>query len=207
MITYHRLWELLKEKGISTYDLIHTYGISASQINRWKHGRDIKLSTLNLFCAILECTPFDILYYVPSELEQISFNERKITVVSDAPETSKSNANGSSQSVSDTIMASESSAEQLHSTSYASALEHPVRQSPSPEEPKSEGANIGATISKNLEMLNHKNGLTTRKISELSGVPISTIYNILYNKTKNPRTETISALAKALHVSVEDLLK
>ena len=65
MIDYQRLWDLLKEKGITSYALIHRYGVSSSQINRWKHGEDMRLSTLNLLCSILKCEPSDILTFTP----------------------------------------------------------------------------------------------------------------------------------------------
>ena len=55
----------MKENGITTYALVHRYGVSSSQINRWKHGEDMRLSTLNLLCSILKCEPSDILAFTP----------------------------------------------------------------------------------------------------------------------------------------------
>ena len=37
MITYRKLWETMREKGISQYRLIHEYGISTGQLDRLRH--------------------------------------------------------------------------------------------------------------------------------------------------------------------------
>ena len=83
MIAYQRLWDLMKEKGVSTYTLIHTYGISSNQINRWKHGADMKLSTLNSLCGILECEPSDILTYTRDDVFSIQLRDREVMLVSE----------------------------------------------------------------------------------------------------------------------------
>ena len=39
MITYDRLWETMKEKGITQYDLYTHYHVNRSQINRLRPER------------------------------------------------------------------------------------------------------------------------------------------------------------------------
>lgn len=63
MITYDPLWVTLKEKDISVYKLITTYGISRSTIDKLKHNRNITLLTLNHLCNLLDCDVADIIKY------------------------------------------------------------------------------------------------------------------------------------------------
>lgn len=64
MISYAPLYETLKRKGISTYKLINTYGISRSLLDRLKHDKPISTVTLNDLCSILDCRVEDILIYI-----------------------------------------------------------------------------------------------------------------------------------------------
>ncbi len=57
----------MKEKGVSTYKLINTYGISRSLIDRLKHDKPITTVTLNDLCQILDCNVEDILLYIKDE--------------------------------------------------------------------------------------------------------------------------------------------
>lgn len=70
MIVYNPFWKTLKEKGISTYTLIHKYNISSSTIDRMRHNRGISTLKINDLCRILNCRVEDILEYVESENEQ-----------------------------------------------------------------------------------------------------------------------------------------
>ena len=63
MITYEPFYETLKKKGISTYKLINTYGMSRSLLDRLKHNKPISTVTLNDLCTILECGVEDILTF------------------------------------------------------------------------------------------------------------------------------------------------
>lgn len=63
MITYKPLYKTLKQKNISTYKLINTYGISRSLLDRLKHNKPISTVTLNDLCKILDCEVEDILLY------------------------------------------------------------------------------------------------------------------------------------------------
>ncbi len=63
MISYSPFYETLKRKGISTYKLINTYGLSRSLIDRLRHNKPISTVTINDLCKILECPVEDILVY------------------------------------------------------------------------------------------------------------------------------------------------
>ena len=64
MISYDKLWQTMKEKGVTTYKLINTFGISRSLIDRLKHNKPITTVTLNDLCKILDCNVEDILMYL-----------------------------------------------------------------------------------------------------------------------------------------------
>lgn len=63
MIVYDRLWEKMKEKGISQYRLIKEYHISTGQLDRLRKNDNISTYTLNRLCAILQCKLEDIAEY------------------------------------------------------------------------------------------------------------------------------------------------
>ncbi len=64
MIKYDRLWKLMQEKGVSTYQLRERCGIDSKTIRRLKANDNIETKTLNKLCAILECNIQDIAEYV-----------------------------------------------------------------------------------------------------------------------------------------------
>ena len=63
MVDYAPLWELMKQKNISTYTLIEKYSINSRTINNLKHNKGITTTTLEKLCIIFECTPNDILTF------------------------------------------------------------------------------------------------------------------------------------------------
>ena len=68
MISYEPLYKTMKEKGVTTYRLIHTYGVSRSLLDRLKHNKPISTVTLNDLCTFLDCRVEDILIYIKDEL-------------------------------------------------------------------------------------------------------------------------------------------
>ena len=52
MVTYDRLWETMKAKGVTQYRLIKYYGISAGQIGRLKKNMYVSTHTLDVLCNI-----------------------------------------------------------------------------------------------------------------------------------------------------------
>lgn len=57
----------------------------------------------------------------------------------------------------------------------------------------------------NIRALKAASGLKTWEISERSGVPKATLEKIFAGKTKEPKLETMRAIASALGCSLEDL--
>ena len=67
MISYAPFYRTLKEKKISTYQLIFQYGVSRSLLDRLKHDKPITTVTINDLCTILNCRVEDILVYTKDE--------------------------------------------------------------------------------------------------------------------------------------------
>lgn len=64
MIKYDKLWETMKVKKITQYQLIKNYGFSTGQLDRLRKNGNINSYTLNTLCEILECRLEDIAEYV-----------------------------------------------------------------------------------------------------------------------------------------------
>ncbi|MBQ3516949.1 MAG: helix-turn-helix transcriptional regulator [Lachnospiraceae bacterium] len=69
MIVYDKLWDTMKEKGISQYTLIKKYHISPAQITRLKRNESVSTHTIDVFCKILDCSVSDIMEYKNDESE------------------------------------------------------------------------------------------------------------------------------------------
>ncbi|MBP5428671.1 MAG: helix-turn-helix transcriptional regulator [Clostridia bacterium] len=67
MIVYDKLWETLKERGISQYKLIRQYGISTGQLDRLRKNENVSTYTLNALCEILKCDLSEIATYLPDK--------------------------------------------------------------------------------------------------------------------------------------------
>jgi DNA-binding Xre family transcriptional regulator len=67
MIKYDPLWQTLKDKNISQYQLIKDYGIDKAQLQRLRQNMVVKTIILNRLCQILDCRIEDIMEYVPDD--------------------------------------------------------------------------------------------------------------------------------------------
>ncbi len=67
MISYAKLWDMMKQQGISQYALIKRYGISPAQITRLKRNESVSTNTIATFCRILHCQVSDIMEYIEDE--------------------------------------------------------------------------------------------------------------------------------------------
>lgn len=68
MISYQKLWETMKQKGITQYALIKKYGVSPAQITRLKRNESVSTHTIEVFCKILDCRVEDIMEYIKDDL-------------------------------------------------------------------------------------------------------------------------------------------
>ncbi|WP_346691980.1 helix-turn-helix domain-containing protein [Coprobacter fastidiosus] len=63
MISYDPFWETLKRNGITQYQLINKYHISAGQLSRMRSNSYISTHTVDILCQILDCPVEDIMKY------------------------------------------------------------------------------------------------------------------------------------------------
>ena len=62
-------------------------------------------------------------------------------------------------------------------------------------------------ISDNLKKLRAKKGYSLEKVARLADLSLNTVVKIESGVNKNPTFETITKLAKALDVPIDDLIK
>lgn len=67
MISYEKLWQTMKEKGVTQYTLIKKYNISPAQITRLKRNESVSTHTIDMFCNILKCNVEDIMQHTDDE--------------------------------------------------------------------------------------------------------------------------------------------
>ena len=65
MITFEKMWILMEQKGISTYQLREKCGIDSKTVRRLKANDNIETKTINKLCAALNCYVSDIMEYIP----------------------------------------------------------------------------------------------------------------------------------------------
>ncbi|MBE5788691.1 MAG: helix-turn-helix transcriptional regulator [Clostridiales bacterium] len=70
MISYQRLWETMRKKGVTQYALINKYHVSPGQITRLKRNESVSTHTIDVFCRILDCPVEQIMEYLPDSSDQ-----------------------------------------------------------------------------------------------------------------------------------------
>ena len=66
MIVYRKLWEKMKEAGITQYGL-QKEGFSDSTITRLKRDQTVSTETIDRLCRLLQCDVGDIMEYREGE--------------------------------------------------------------------------------------------------------------------------------------------
>lgn len=66
-IKYDKLFRLLKERGVTTYQIRKEKIISESSLQKLREGKPISTSTIERMCDLLDCQPGDIMEYVKEE--------------------------------------------------------------------------------------------------------------------------------------------
>ena len=67
MIRFDKLWETMKAKGMTTYQLREQCGIDNKTIRRLRANDNMETKTLNKLCAALDCKLEDIAEYIKDE--------------------------------------------------------------------------------------------------------------------------------------------
>ena len=68
MIVFEKLWKVMREKGVSTYQLREDCGIDSKTVRSLKANDNIETKTLNKLCAALDCRVEDIMEYIPDQV-------------------------------------------------------------------------------------------------------------------------------------------
>jgi len=68
MIIFDKLWLVLKQKQVSTYQLRERCGIDSKTIRRLRANDNMETKTLNKLCAALSCGLEDIAEYIPDDI-------------------------------------------------------------------------------------------------------------------------------------------
>lgn len=64
MIVYNPLWNTMKAKGITKYQLVHKHGIPQHTISRMMKNKPTSSMTINDLCKILNCNVQDIMTFI-----------------------------------------------------------------------------------------------------------------------------------------------
>ena len=64
MIDYSPLWATMERKGVSQYQLLKE-GLDNKTLDSIKKGKNITLLTVEKLCTILQCTPNDVVCFLP----------------------------------------------------------------------------------------------------------------------------------------------
>ena len=67
MISYQRLWETMRAKGMTKYALMKYHRVSPSQLTRLKRNESVSTHTVEMFCKILKCKVSDVMEYIEDE--------------------------------------------------------------------------------------------------------------------------------------------
>lgn len=60
MIKYDPLWQTLRRKNISQYELIQKYHFSTGTLDALRKNRSVSMHTINTICTILDCAIEDV---------------------------------------------------------------------------------------------------------------------------------------------------
>ena len=67
--------------------------------------------------------------------------------------------------------------------------------------------NQGSKIAKNLKKIRQDKGVSQDRLSKLADLSLNTVVTVESGVNPNPTIETLTRIAKALNVGVDDLLK
>ena len=70
MIVFDKLWSVMEQKKVTTYQLREKCGIDSKTVRRLRANDNLETKTLNKLCAALDCRLEDIAEYIPDQAEQ-----------------------------------------------------------------------------------------------------------------------------------------
>lgn len=67
MIKYDRLWETMKDRGITQYALYTRHNVNRSQLDRLRQNKNVEVNTIDKLCNILNCRVEEIMEHFPDD--------------------------------------------------------------------------------------------------------------------------------------------
>lgn len=65
MIRFDRLWQMMEQRCVTTYQLREKCGIDSKTVRRLRANENMETKTLNKLCTVLQCSIEDIMEYIP----------------------------------------------------------------------------------------------------------------------------------------------
>lgn len=66
-VSYKKLWKLLIDKDMKKKDLEEQAKVSHYAVSKMYHGENITIDMLERICKALNCTPDDVMEFIPDE--------------------------------------------------------------------------------------------------------------------------------------------
>ncbi len=68
-VSYKKLWKLLIDKDMNKSDLERETGITHYALRKLSQGKDVSTDVLRRICETFDCSPDDIMEFVPDRNE------------------------------------------------------------------------------------------------------------------------------------------
>ncbi len=69
-VSYKRLWKLLIDKDMKKKDLEEQAKVSHYTVSKMYRGENITIDMLERICKALNCTPNDVMEFIPDEQQR-----------------------------------------------------------------------------------------------------------------------------------------
>ena len=66
-IKFDKLFDLMREKGLTTYKIRKNKIISEGTLQKLRENGTVSTESIDALCAALDCQPGDIMEYVPAD--------------------------------------------------------------------------------------------------------------------------------------------
>lgn len=71
IFTYEPLWNTLKKKGISQYDLIKVHHVSTGTLDSLRKNKSVTMNTLHDLCIAIDCQIQDVVQVIKENEEYV----------------------------------------------------------------------------------------------------------------------------------------
>lgn len=71
MMSFEPFWNMMREQGITIYELEYDYELNPAEINRLKHNHNFTLQFINKICFLFKCQPNDVICYIETDEDKV----------------------------------------------------------------------------------------------------------------------------------------